>query len=200
MTPEKTGFTRLATSWGIAFIVDILGIAVVALSTLVPYTAGSAQTLAPSEYHLKAVFLFNFAKFVEWPADGAVNNTGPIVIGVLGDDPFGEDLDRVIMGKTVNNRPLATRRYRSIQDVEGCHILFVSESEKKNLPVIFKQTRNSGILTVGDTENFTQQGGMINFVLEDNKVRFEINVAAALQENLKISSQLLKLARITGGS
>lgn len=153
-----------------------------------------AEEYQPSEYQLKAAFLFNFAKFVEWPAESFPEEKSPILIGVLGENPFGGELERTIRDKTVNGRALQLKEYRSPADAKACHILFISSSEKKRLPEIFESLRGTSVLTVGETDNFTESGGIISFVREGNKIRFQINDQAARSARLKISSKLLNLA------
>jgi hypothetical protein len=153
-----------------------------------------AEEFQPSEYQLKAAFLFNFAKFVEWPAGAFSEAKSPMIIGVLGDNPFGAELERTIRDKTVNGRPLQIKEYRSLSEARACHILFVSNSEKKRLAEVFEGLRGTSVLTVGETEDFIESGGMISFVRESNKIRFQINDRAARTAGLKISSKLLNLA------
>jgi hypothetical protein len=156
---------------------------------------GRAQESQPTEYQIKAAFLFNFAKFVEWPPAAFAEATSPMIIGILGDNPFGEDLEKTVSNKTVNNRPITIKKeFRSLADATNCHMLFISTSEKQRLPEIFKALRGASVLTVGETDRFTETGGMINFVLEGNKTRFQINEATAKSAGLKISSKLLSLA------
>jgi uncharacterized protein DUF4154 len=155
------------------------------------------------EYQVKAAFLYNFAKFVEWPA-GAAGPTAPIVICVIGHDPFGAVLDQTVQSKTINGRPLAVKRPADPAGLRSCRILFVGSSEGDQLPGLLKMAERAGILTVGDMDGFPRMGGMIGFVLEDNKVRFEVNVDAVERARIRISSQLLQLARVVhdgrGGS
>jgi len=155
----------------------------------------SAETKASPEYLIKAAFLLNFAKFVEWPADSFKDNLTPTNLCILGKDPFGPALD-TIKDKTVKGRPLKIRRANKVNDIGGCHILFISPSEKENLKQILSVLRNSSTLTVSEIEGFAQMGGIINFILADKKVLFEINPDAAQHSRLRISSQLLKLAEI----
>ena len=145
------------------------------------------------EYVLKAAYLFNFAKFVEWPAKAFADDQGVIKFCVLGKDPFGGALE-LIKDKMVNRRKVVIRRSATIGDLEGCHILFISKSEKKELARIFAYLKDSYVLTVGDTENFADRGGVINFTTVGKKLRFEINMNAAQRSGLRISSKLLKLA------
>jgi hypothetical protein len=151
------------------------------------------------EYAVKAAFLYNFAKFVEWPPEAMGSGSSPLVLGVLGDDPFGAAIDQVVAGKTANGRQLVVRRLKWGQDLKQCHILFISSSERKRLAEILGALRGASILTVGDMDQFGQQGGMIQFVIEQNRVRFEINIGAAQQGRLKLSSKLLALARNVRG-
>ena len=155
-----------------------------------------AQATRPSEYQIKAVFLFNFAQFVDWPAGAFPDSTAPLVIGVLGDDPFGPYLDETVRGETVRGRPFEVRRYQKIEDIRTCHILFVSPSEESRLEDILANLKHRAILTVGDGTGFAKRGGMIRFVSERNKIRMRINVAAAEAVQLTISSKLLRAAEI----
>lgn len=156
---------------------------------------GRAQENQPSEYQVKAAFLYNFAQFVDWPATAFANDRSPLVIGIFGADPFGGELDQTVRGKTHNSHPLAVKQLRSLSEAtNSCHILFISPSEKKRLPEIFTSLGSASVLTVGETERFIESGGMINFILVGTKVRFQINDAAAKHAGLKISSKLLNLA------
>src|SRR5437899_6860845 len=154
------------------------------------------QSEPPTEYQIKAAFLYNFAKFVEWPADAFADPHAPIVLGVVGEDPFGSVLDKIVLGKTVNGRGLVIKRLKPGSDLRNCHILFVSSSERKHMSQILESLQGSSVLTVGETDRFAQSGGVINFIFEENKVRFEINSETAARAGLKISSKLLALARI----
>ena len=145
------------------------------------------------EYAVKAAFLFNLAKFVEWPEAGSPE---PLLLGVLGEDPFGEVLDRSVNNKVVNGRPVAIKRASSVEQLTDCQILFISSSENKRLKQILKVLEGRPILTVGDNENFIRAGGMIALVLEQNKVVLEINIDQAARASLKISSRALQVARI----
>ncbi len=171
------------------------------LSSLTAVIAASAVVSAqeippPTEYQIKAAFLYNFAKFVEWPATALRGQGAPIIVAVLGEDPFGADLEQILDGKTAGGRQLVIRRFKGVRDLGLCHILFVSSSERERLREILRALQNSTVLTVGETEGFAGLGGIINFILEENRVRFEINIDAADRARLKISSKLLKLARI----
>ena len=163
------------------------------LSGMVP-----AWGQTPKEYQIKAAFLFNFAQFVEWPSAAFADASAPISIGVLGDDPFGPVLDQTVQGETINHRKLIIQRSQRVEDLKGCHLVFISKSEKSRLTDIFDSLGSASILTVSETENFARRGGIINFYLDGNKVRFEINADAAQRKGIKISSQLLKLGKVIG--
>ncbi len=152
----------------------------------------------PTEYQIKAAFIFNFARFVEWPANTFTNGLAPMVIGILGDDPFGNDLENTLRNKSVNEHPLQIEKFRSMTEITNCHILFISSSEKQRAPEIVKLLQSASVLTVSETEGFPEAGGMINFVKASNKVRFQINDSAARKAKLKISSKLLSLALPSG--
>jgi YfiR/HmsC-like len=174
-------------------------LAVLVCAHLVAAPNAHAQD-ALSEYQVKAAYLFNFLKFVEWPDDSFADSLAPIVIGVVGEDPFGSALPQVTIGKTVQGRDLVIRKYHTGEGVRGAHILFISPSEKKRLPMILSSLRGSSVLTVADTEGFLDAGGMIQFLNENDRVRFAINVEATSRANLKMSSKLLSLAKVVGGN
>ena len=156
----------------------------------------SAQPAPSREYQVKAVFLFNFAQFVEWPPAAFADANSPIVIGVLGENPFGTYLDETVRGEQVNNRPLAVQRYRRVDEITTCHVLFISRSETHHLEQILASLKGRSILTVSDDEDFVQRGGMIRLATVQNKIRLIINVDAAKAANLTISSKLLRAAEL----
>jgi hypothetical protein len=149
-----------------------------------------AQSASQREYEIKAAYLYNFIKYVDWPSYGET-----ISIGVLGNDPFGTAL-APLNGKIVKGRRLVIKHLDSVRDAQQCQIIFVSSSEKQRLQEIFESLRSARVLTVGETQGFADGGGIINFIEENNKVRFEINAEAARRTGLNISSELLKLARL----
>ena len=165
---------------------------------LIATQKGQAQ-VALTEYQVKAAYLFNFLKFVEFPNETFTDPLAPIVIGVVGDDPFGGALPQVVTGKTVQGRDLVVRSYRAGEEMRGAQILFISASEKKRLPMILSSLHGSSVLTVADMEGFLDAGGMIQFLNENDRVRFEINVDATSRAKLKLSSKLLSLAKVVGG-
>ena len=173
----------------------ILFVALAMGVTMITTLAARGQEPKPGEYQVKAAYLYHFAKFVDWPSDSFKDDQSPVYLTILGVNPFGPALDS-IKDKTVKGRKLIIKQCPSIDLLGGCHILFISPSEKANLKQILNALKNSSVLTVSETERFTQQGGMINFITQDNRIQFEINPVAAQRSRLKISSQLLKLARI----
>jgi YfiR/HmsC-like len=174
---------------------------IVGLSLLAP---ASAPASAPndgkvvSEYELKAAFLFNFARFVEWPADAFPNASAPITIGILGEDPFGSALEGIVANEDVRARRLVVRRFASLEDVKPCHMLFVTSKESKRMKDLVARLGSGSTLTVGESNDFTAQAGMIGFETVRNRLRLRINLGAARAARLTISSQLLRQARIVG--
>ena len=160
--------------------------------------AAAPAAAAPSEYQVKAVFLFNFTQFVEWPAESFPGPDAPFVIGVLGKDPFGSQLDEVVRGESVNKRPLVVERYRTVDEIHHCNILFIGSSELGSLPQILMALKGRSILTVSD-DAAAERGVMIRLVTESNRIRLRIDVSAARAGNLTISSKLLRPAEIVGG-
>jgi hypothetical protein len=158
-----------------------------------------AQSQALSESQIKAGFVFNFTKFVEWPSDAFADPESPIVLGVLGDNPITDLLIETAAGKTVNGRPVTIRRFKEGQDLRICHILFVSSSEQKRALLILEKVKAMPVLTVSETSGFAQAGGMIDFLVEGNKVRLEINLDAAARARLKISAKVIAVARLVTG-
>ncbi len=155
--------------------------------------SGAAAPTTPSdEYKLKAVFLYNFAQFVEWPAPAFREPTAPLIIGVLGDDPFGSYLDDLVRGEKIGDHPLLVHRYNHGEECSGCHIVFICRSEARELEKILARLKGRSLLTVSDVDTFTRQGGMVRFVTENGKVRLRINVEAAKAGELTISSKLLR--------
>jgi hypothetical protein len=154
-----------------------------------------AAPVGPSrEFHVKAVFLYNFAQFVEWPAGSFETPESPLVIGILGLDPFGETLDQMVHGEKVNGHPLVVKRYHRIGDVDHCHILFISGSEGARTEQITEILKGKSVLTVCDWEGLGRRGAMVRFVMERNRVRLRINLESAKSAGLNISSKLLRSA------
>lgn len=167
------------------------------LALALPTRAQSSSSAQASEYLIKAGFIYNFAKLMQWPAPAFPQPNAPIVIGIVGTpDPFQGTLDEALRDKQVNGREFVVKHLKWGDDLKGCNILFVSSSEKAHMDELFQLIRGLPILTIGDTPGFAERGGIINFVLEDDRVRFEIDVQAAKQAGISISSRLLALAKI----
>jgi hypothetical protein len=148
----------------------------------------------PSEYQVKAAYLYNFGRFVEWPAKVTTATTGSFTICVLGEDPFGQALDATLAGEMIGNQKVAARRISNPQEAVDCQILFISSSEAKRLNKIVEALGDSAVLTVSDIPQFSQRRGMIQLVLEGNRIRFEVNLTATQRAGLTLSSELLKVA------
>jgi hypothetical protein len=155
--------------------------------------AFTVQQRAP-EFQVKAAFLFNFSKFMEWPANSFSTPYDPFVIGVYGKDPFGSSLNETIQGETMMGRPMIVERIRDMNDIKKCHILFINQPGKT--ADVLAHAKGLGILTVSDDPNFCSMGGIIRFYKEKDMVRLQINVDAAKESNLTISSKLLRIAKI----
>ena len=153
-----------------------------------------ADTAVSKEYQVKAAFLYNFFQFVEWPAEAFPESQTPLVIGVIGDDPFDGYLEQIVHGEKVNNRPLVVRRYHQPDEIKVCHVLFISQSEGGRVKDLLAGLKGRNILTVSDLDGFARDGGIIRFVTENNKIRFKINTEAAKVARLTISSKLLRAA------
>lgn len=156
----------------------------------------SAQTPGTREYQIKAIFLFNFTQFIEWPSSSFTTAQSPIVIGVLGKDPFGNYLEEVLANEKSNGHALVAHHYRTIEELESdCQILYIN-SETPKIESIITQLKGRHILTVSESPNFIKQGGIVRFYTKDNKIQLQINPEAAKAANLTISSKLLRLAEI----
>jgi YfiR/HmsC-like len=188
-------FTATAAS-----LVKILRLILFAVcSLLCAGIVARAQSQTLSEAQIKTGFLFNFTKFVEWPPEAFTDSEAPIELGVLGDNPVTELLTETAAGKTVNGRAVIVHRFKEGQDPRICQILFVSSSQENHVLQILERVKGLPILTVSETNGFAQSGGMINFFIEGNKVRLEINLSAAARARLKISSKVIAVARLVSG-
>lgn len=166
----------------------------IAISFLILNHANCAAQSA-TEYQVKAAYLFNFLKFVEWPDVSPADPQAKWVIGIVGNSPIGVELSKLVESKNVLGRELQVKSFQSTDNFRGCNILFISESEKKRLPAILVALRGSSVMTVADMEHFIDAGGMVQFVVEDARVRVSIDVGATGRARLKVSSKLLALAR-----
>jgi len=153
-----------------------------------------AAAQRPREYQVKAAYLYGFGRFVEWPAAAPSAADGAFVVCVLGEDPFGRLLDQAVEGGVVKNQPVSVRRIGRAEDGGGCDTLFVSASEQPRLPRILEVLDHRPVLTVGDSPDFAQHGGMIGFSVEGSRVRFTVNLDAAQGAGLMLQSELLRVA------
>lgn len=182
-----TGFLPLAR-WAPGLVAFLLMPADVAAAAM---PSGQVR-----EYQVKAVFLFNFAQFVDWPPEADTAPGAPFVIGVLGEDPFGSILDEAVKGESIAGHPLEVRRFAGTAGLEACRMVFVSASEAGRLEEVLRALKDLPVLTVGDGEGFGLRGVMIRLVTDRGKVRFRINLTAAQRARLIISSKLLRAADI----
>jgi len=163
---------------------------------LVPAPDLAAQAARPSEYQVKAVFLFNFAQFVDWPAEAVADSQAPLTIGVLGENPFGDVLDATVRGERRGARSFVVRRYQRVEDIKICDILFISRPEGDRPEGVLADLKRRPILTVSDADGFAEHGGMIGFVTDRNRIRLKINLGVVQAAHLTISSKLLRVAEI----
>ncbi|HZN98536.1 MAG TPA: YfiR family protein [Gemmatimonadales bacterium] len=161
--------------------------------------AGTGYRGASLEYQVKAAYLLNFTRYVEWPSQAFQAPTDPVRVCVLGRDPFDGVLDATLEGKTTQGRPLALRRVRSSADAAGCHLVFISRETWRTLGELPRTLRSPGRLTVGESDEFAQAGGVIGFVIQDEAVRFVVNAEARDRAGLRISSRMLSLAAAVYG-
>jgi len=182
--PVRRAFS---TSWALLLLTLVL---------LVTAPVAGAQAHSPSEYQVKAAFLFNFAKFIDWPPSAFAGPQSPFAICILGVDPFGKTIDNALEGKAIGDHPVIVLRAKDAADARRCQMVFVSSSEKQHLAELIASFRGANILIVGETERFADAGGTIELMLDQNHIRFAINTYAAEAAGLKISSKLLALAKI----
>lgn len=154
------------------------------------------KTMLQQEYQVRAVFLFNFTQFIEWPSAAFPKENSPLVIGVLGQDPFGNLLDETVVDEEIKGHPLIVQRFSKVEEISTCHILYINLAKPDQLKHVFQSLKNKNVLTVGDASNFAKYGGMIRFYTEENKTRIRINLNAVRDAELIISSKLLRLADI----
>lgn len=163
---------------------------------LISLISGSLSGSEIRAYEIKAAFLYNFVKFVEWPDSLLKQSRGVITVGILGTGDFGDAFD-VITGRSVKDMKLSVRYFEKTEDIRACHLLFVGSSENGRLKEIIESVQGYPVLTVGEAEEFSALGGIIRFYTENNKVRFEINISAASKADLRISAKLLEVAKIS---
>lgn len=171
---------------------------------LIALTAALAWLMAPfqpasasqSEYALKSVFLYNFCRFIDWPDSAFASPNEPFIIGIIGDDPFGSLLNEAIEGEKYHNRPIRIDHFRTPGEIKRCHLLFVSHAGAGRVDSILAAVAGKNMLTVSETEDFLNRGGMITLTAEQNRIRLRINLAAIESANLAVSSKLLRVAEI----
>jgi len=186
---------RSVRRWG-ALACRLLALSTLLAAIATGLYATEAKSKVTREYDLKAAFLFNFTQFVEWPSEAFPNEKAPFVIGLLGEDPFGKSLDEIVANETVRDRKIVLRRCRTLDEAATCHTLFISRSETPRLHDVLVFLNGKSVLTVGDAEGFSKHGGMIGFVVVQNRIQVKINVEAAKAAKLTISSKLLRQAEI----
>ena len=177
---------KLLSGWAAAAPVALCALAALMLA----FAAGPARAQVP-DTQIKAAFLLNFAKYTEWPAASFATPDSPLKLCIVGRDPFGETLRPTAIGR----HPVSIERGVSDDVLKACHIAYVAESEDRRLPRILALLRRQPVLTVSDIDGFAEAGGMIGLVIDDNRVRFDINSGAANASQLRLSSQLMRLAR-----
>ena len=179
-------------------------------SGLAPFAIALALSIRPlcaraqsptDEYRVKAAFIFHFAQLVDWPDDAAKPGSDPFAVCIFGDDPFRGALEESMSGKKIDERPVRINHAKAPAEIQGCRVLFVADAEMKRFPSLLTGLKDTAVLTIGDSEEFVlQRGGIIGFCLEDNKIRFDVNLDAANRARLKISSRILLLAKVVIGT
>jgi hypothetical protein len=192
----RSGFSSCRGSLRYSRIIRFICVGISVAFALASFSSALAENKDNSEYRVKLAFLYNFAQFVQWPADTFPNSTAPLTICVMGDNPFAGEIEQSLHGRAVGGHPLELRTLGPQVDPRTCQIVFVRATEMKSAARIFALLRGSSTLTVGEAMSFAARGGIINLTKEENKLRFEINIDAAGQTRLKISSKLLFLAKI----
>jgi hypothetical protein len=170
-----------------------LGGALVAL--LAPLSHASQEAGGPLEQAVKAAYVYNFTKFVSWPAESPLARAAAFTIGVMGDDPLAEAIEATVRDKKLDGRPYLVRRFRTAEEVEPCNVLYVGRAWSVRLHQLLEQLQGWPVLTVSDAGGFASRGGVIGLFLEDNRVRFEVRIEAAQAADLWVSSKLLRLSR-----
>jgi hypothetical protein len=172
------------------------GISSILLFILCSIDMVSAQSPPQSEYKLQAIFLYNFTRFIDWPGSAFASRSEPFKIGIVGNDPFGSYLDEAVRGERVSGRPIVIERYKNARDVKDCHMLYISSKDQKEIKKIINTLADKNTLTISEDPEFVKWGGMIRMYSDDNKIRLQINDAAARKVNLKISAKLLNVADV----
>jgi hypothetical protein len=168
------------------------------LALWLPFAA-LGQPSAPSEYEIKAIWLLNFARYVEWPTNAFASSQSPIVVGISGPNPFGASLEEAFASKTVRGRSLTIKRLGGERDAQGCHMIFFPDSETKRQRELLVKLRESAVLTVGESNDFLADGGIIQFVRKEDTIRFAVNLEPARPARLNLSASLVKVAVLVKG-
>jgi len=163
-------------------------------------TVNAADADTPMDYQVKAAFLVNFPKFVDWKPGTFADTNSPITVGIYGDDNIAGEFERMIEGgRAVEGRPIVLERITSEQQITNCQVLFIARSERHRTRAVIEKTKGSSVLTVGETEDFLEEGGIINMVPRDRKIRLQVNLGTARDSHLNISARLLKVADVVKG-
>ncbi len=165
-----------------------------AVSCAVALAITPMRAAPPSEYALKSVFLYNFCRFIDWPATAFSSPSEPLIIGIVGQDPFGPLLEEAIAGETYHGRPIRIEHYRNAREIKHCQLLFVSRSAAADVANILAAVAGKNVVTIGETEGFIDKGGMIALTADQNRVRLRINPATLRSANVEVSSKLLRVA------
>jgi hypothetical protein len=189
LSPKTWLVTQAWTAWMLVFCGGVLGI----------QSSFCEETSPATEHQIKALCLLNFAKYVEWPEQVFADANSPIIIGIVGENKFQDDLKDVMADKRVGGRRIVVKAVASENDYRKCQILFIGASDTRQEAEVLKSLKSLPMLTVGETEQFVQDGGMINFKTRDGKVRFDVDLNAARAVGLGISSKLLSLAETVRG-
>lgn len=170
------------------------------IALLITWTVLTAQTTPVSSAEVKAAFLYNFATFSEWPSEAFSNENSPFVIGVLGENPFGNALNDIVSNESKNGHPLTIKYFTKVEEAKHCHILFINVNKTDIQSQMFAALKKKPVLTLGDAPDFLNKGGMVRFFIENNKLRFQINLDTVKESNIVISSKLLRLAEISNNT
>jgi hypothetical protein len=172
---------------------------VVAATVLMALLTGplqAAPVAPPNEYALKSVFLYNFCHFIEWPDSAFTSPGSPLIIGIVGEDPFGSSLKEAVAGESYHNHPIVIEHYHGPKDIKHCHLLFVGRTENSRVDAILAAVGSKSVVTVGETEDFLDHGGMIALPADRNRVRLRIKPETMRAANLNVSSKLLRVADV----
>jgi hypothetical protein len=198
--PSRYGLRGITAASRKRYVVRYLRLIAAVVISLISVETVNAQS-GPDEYRIKAAFLFHFAQLIDWPSEALNASDNSLLLCTLGDDSFRGEMESSVEGKTIGSRVLHVRHFSRDDNVAVCQMLFVGRKESQRIPVILAGLKRAPVVTVGETVNFVDQGGVLGFCMEGNKIRFEVNLEAAERAKVKISSRLLLLAkRVIGNS